>query len=243
MSDLTIAGTGIRRDAAGRYCLNDLHRASGGASNHRPGEWLRNKQTQELVAEIGDAGIPASAPVASIKGGDGTQGTFVAKELVYAYAMWISAAFHLKVIRAYDALVTMPAPLPDLSDPQALRSLLLGYTEKVMALQAENAAMAPKAAFADAVAGADNAQPIGEVAKVLGTGERRLFAFLRAEGILMRRSNLPMQQHVDAGRFRVVERSFEDNTGATRNYAKTLVTGKGLQFIQSRLARASITQE
>jgi len=155
-----------------------------------------------------------------------------------------SVELRAKIIDRWQELEAKTAPaLPDLSDPQALRSLLLGYTEKVMALQAENAAMAPKAAFADAVASADNAQPIGEVAKVLGTGERRLFAFLRAEGILMQHSNLPMQQHVEAGRFRVVERSFEDSTGATRNYAKTLVTGKGLQFIQSRLARASITQE
>jgi hypothetical protein len=46
----------------------------------------------------------------------------VVKDLVYAYAMRISAAFHLKVIRAYDAMVTAPASfaVPQ-SLPEALR--------------------------------------------------------------------------------------------------------------------------
>ncbi len=129
------ADTPIRTDAEGRYCLNDLHRASGGNPSHAPGQWLRNKQTQDLVAEMTDVQISTSPPIASIRGGDGAQGTFVAKELVYAYAMWISPAFHLRVIRAYDAMLTqqsrdavaVPQTLPealrlsaDLPEPRTL---------------------------------------------------------------------------------------------------------------------------
>lgn len=99
MRDLIIQDTTIRRDESGRYCLNDLHRASGGNPNHRPRQFMRNKQTKALLAEMGGAQI-----CAAVINGDGG-GTYVAKELVYAYAMWISAAFMLKVIRTYDAMV------------------------------------------------------------------------------------------------------------------------------------------
>jgi hypothetical protein len=99
---IAILGTDIRKDADGRYCLNDLHRASGGNNAHRPSLWVENKQTKELIAEILKAGIPA---LTSIKGGR-HNGTYVCKELVYAYAMWVSPRFHLTVIRAFDAMVT-----------------------------------------------------------------------------------------------------------------------------------------
>lgn len=120
MTALIIANTQIRCDAAGRYCLNDLHQASGGASRHQPANWLRLQQTQELVAECAksDEAFLTSEErevVVTLQGGF-VQGTYAVKELVYAYAMWISAAFHLHVIRAYDALVQQrTAPRPGLA--------------------------------------------------------------------------------------------------------------------------------
>ncbi len=105
MGTMTIADVKVRIDADGRYSLNDLHKAAGGESRHRPPLWLDNQQTQDLIAQLdaeeGDAGNTAS--VVSIKGGS-KQGTYARKELIYAYAMWLSPAFHLTVIRAFDAL-------------------------------------------------------------------------------------------------------------------------------------------
>lgn len=129
MSALTIAGTGIRTDAAGRYCLNDLHRAAGGESRHQPAFWLRNAQTQALIEEIG-ASANLQTPVSTVNDGR-NNGTYVCKELVYAYAMWISPAFHVQVIRAYDALVGAGrAPVgPDLRDE------LIAAQQRVIELQ------------------------------------------------------------------------------------------------------------
>lgn len=109
MTDLSliISDISVRQDSQGRYCLNDLHKAAGGNNKNRPSYFIENKQTKELIKEISIAGIPAFARTPGV-------GTFAIKELVYAYAMWISASFSLKVIRAYDALVTPPqAALPE----------------------------------------------------------------------------------------------------------------------------------
>lgn len=109
MSDskaLTIAGTAVRQ-LNGLYSLNDLHKAAGNEDKHKPSEWLRNQQAQELVQEISKAGIPAL----EVKKGGRIPGTYACKELVIAYAAWISAAFHLKVIRVFLA-VSAPAVHP-----------------------------------------------------------------------------------------------------------------------------------
>lgn len=116
-NSIIISDIKIHMDSEGRYSLNDLHKAAGKERRHEPANWINLEQTTELVNEILNTGIPVFKnhdvlnaeipvfkPMVSKKGRYG--GTYVCKELVYSYAMWIRAAFALKVIRAYDALVT-----------------------------------------------------------------------------------------------------------------------------------------
>lgn len=114
--NFTICNTQIRQDAAGRYCLNDLHRAAGGEKRHQPSDWLRLQRTQESIALLATKasvpGIPGTekikdlAPINVVKGFNGDQGTYVCKQLVYAYAMWVSPEFELRVIDTFDAVMT-----------------------------------------------------------------------------------------------------------------------------------------
>lgn len=109
MNTLVLATVLIRQDAQGRYCLNDLHKASGSLDKDQPSMFLRNKQTQDLAQELNYANLQSLEAIQTLEGRKG--GTYVVKELVYAYAMWISPRFHLQVIRAYDDLVNQRVAL------------------------------------------------------------------------------------------------------------------------------------
>lgn len=102
MNAIQISNVAIRQNDNQFYNLNDLHKASGGCEKYKPSNWLRLQQAQELIAEIEAEGGKACEV---IHGGK-NRGTFVCKELVYAYATWISAKFFLLVIRTFDAIVS-----------------------------------------------------------------------------------------------------------------------------------------
>ena len=96
---LTLGSIAIRQHN-GLFSLNDLHKASGGEENFKPAFFLRNEQTKALIAEIAK-GADLHLFLNTTKGRNG--GTYACRELVIAYAAWISAAFHLKVIRVFLA--------------------------------------------------------------------------------------------------------------------------------------------
>lgn len=114
---LTLGDVSIHQQD-GLFSLNDLHKASGRPgekpeAKHQPAFFIRNVQTQGLIAEISNSANSQSLPTRSFAGRNG--GTYACRELVIAYAAWISPAFHLKVIRVFldakaPALPKPPAP-------------------------------------------------------------------------------------------------------------------------------------
>lgn len=235
---LTIAGIGVRRDAAGRYSLNDLHRAAGGAAKHRPGHWLANQQTAALIAEMETAGIPA---VSTAEGRGG--GTYVAKELVYAYAMWISPAFHLQVIRAYDDLVTQrAAPAAALEDPAALRTLLLGYAERQLQLEQQVQEQAPKVEALDRLASARGSVCLTDAAKLLQMRRDDLIQWMQERSWIYRRPGtpwLPYEPRVKSGMLTLRV----STVGEDLNYRviqQVKVTPKGLARLAELLGREKV---
>ena len=118
MNTIAISNVPIRQNG-NLYNLNDLHKASGAENRHKPSLWLQNQQTNDLIDEIIKAGNPAldknQHVIKVVKGGN-QSGTFVCKELVYAYATWISAKFFLLVIRTFDAVISDGLPAKTTAD-------------------------------------------------------------------------------------------------------------------------------
>ena len=95
----------------------------------------------------------------------------------------------------------------------------------------------PKVEFYDDVAGSKDAVAMKEVAKVLGIkgmGRNKLFKFLRDRKILDR-NNMPYQEYVDRGYFRVIEQRYNTNNGDIKITFTTLVYNKGIEYIRKLL--------
>lgn len=122
---------------------------------------------------------------------------------------------------------------------EALR-LAADLADEKAALLEEQQRNAPKVAFAEAVGNANDTILIRDLAKVLkqngiDMGEKRLFAWLRANGYLTLQ-NMPMQRAMDMGLFWVSESVIALPDG-DRVRLTTRVTGKGQMYFLDKFKR------
>jgi anti-repressor protein len=121
---------------------------------------------------------------------------------------------------------------------------LIAASQIIEEKNAKIAELEPKAEFADHIAEAPRYYSFREAAKLLGIvemGEKNLFSFARSNGLLMN-DNQPYQQYVASGLFKTVAQKFEKPNGEKAVNLKTVLTGKGLDYISKLLKRSGYQQ-
>ena len=253
MRALAIAGHQVRIKVVGCFSLNDLHRAGGGEPRHRPALWLRTKQVQELVAEL-DSDAQICALVVQ-RGGSGA-GTYGCRELALAYAAWISPAFHVRVLRAADAVLTGQVQSNQrdvqaaLHDPNTLRALLLDQTDNRLRLESETERLqdevdrtAPQVAAYERISGHRDAMSVTAAGKVLGIGQHQFFAWLSKLGWIYRAAPhgtwLGRADRIKRGHLAQRLYEIERSAGFFQTKPQVLVTASGIAKLAALLEQAS----
>lgn len=167
---------------------------------------------------------------------------------------WVTSEV-LPSIRKHGAYMTPETLQAAILNPDTMIQLcqqLKAEQDKSRALSEENARLAPKGLFADAVSVSENCILVGELAKLLqqngvDIGQNRLYRRLRADGFLVRNPkrsdyNMPTQKAMELGLFKVRESTRVHSDGHTSIDKTPKVTGKGqIYFINYYIKKASET--
>ncbi|WP_219723965.1 phage antirepressor [Akkermansia muciniphila] len=161
------------------------------------------------------------------------------------FKKWVTAEV-LPSIRKHGAYATKAKLEEMLSDPDAMiltLQALKAEREKRKALEAKAAEDAPYAHFGRCVEVSEGCILIGEFAKILAqngmeTGQNRLFEYLRNEGIMGRhgnRHNVPAQEYIEAGYFRLTYRVIQRSDGSQQSKPTPYLTPRGQIWLMKRL--------
>lgn len=140
--------------------------------------------------------------------------------------------------------------IASLNDPKLLLALLTDNVRKVVALEADNtelsmenqvlgqkvSADAPKVEFFDAVTVTHETYSVAEAAKLIGTGQNRLMAFMRQRRWVAIHKNEPMQAAIERGYLTAKLSTFDHPENGRTTVATARVTGKGLTKLRAMWA-------
>jgi Rha family phage regulatory protein len=125
-------------------------------------------------------------------------------------------------------------PTIDLNDPAALRHLLIGYSERVIRLENENAELAPKAAALARISTRDGESSLRQASKELFGRAHAIFPVLEEIKWLYRSGTTWCPYQTKVPRYLVV-REIECSDGTSR--PQTLITPNGRTALAEGLAR------
>lgn len=152
-----------------------------------------------------------------------------------AFKRWVTRSV-LPQIRRTGHYVPQRQTLPQ-TYLEALEALVASEREKQRMTERVQT-LVPKARAYDRLLSGDHAQTVEQVGKSFGLGRNRMFALLREHRVL-RKNNLPYQQYLERGYFRVRQVPTTRKSEIV-HVAQTLVTPQGIEFIGRLLDSAAL---
>jgi anti-repressor protein len=163
------------------------------------------------------------------------------RDSAYCLVAGYDAPSRMRIIKRWQELESQRVALPDFTNPvvaarawaDEVEARLIAEKDaaaKTLALEAAQ----PAVEFHDRVKMQPDHYSIREVAKLLRTGEKKLRQWMRDERLIAL-DNTPYQEYMNRGYFRQVIVKLQ---GGERLYSQTVVTSKGLAWLQRRIDHA-----
>ncbi|WP_196774297.1 phage antirepressor KilAC domain-containing protein [Rhodovulum sp. MB263] len=207
---------------------------------------VRHDNVKRTVERLAEKGVIVRPPMEDEPSTDGMGRTrmtriyHLEKRDSYVVVAQLSPEFTARVVDRWQELEAAREtfdPSTILESPAAMRGLLLSYTEKVIALEAQADAMREDVEAHERLTKADGSLNVTEAAKALGVRPKDLFAWLSENGWLYKRpgaaSWLGYQSKCNMGLLEHKTTTVLRADGSEKITEQVRVTPKGL----SRLAK------
>lgn len=242
--------------------MNDLINPNGNAITMTSLELVQfiNNQRESGAAELAHSDFLKKVP--QVLGGDAGKFSSVylggngqerpcyvfPKREACLMAMSYSYDLQAKVFDRMTALEAQATPVADpmqvLNDPVSMRTLLLGYSEKVITLEAEKAAMTPKVEAFDRIATSDGSLCLTDAAKTLQVQPKKFTQILQEHHWIYRRPMgtgwLAYQERIQQGLLEHKVTTGEKSDGSEWTSTQPRVTAKGLTRLAEVVRQAGL---
>lgn len=153
-----------------------------------------------------------------------------------AFQTWVTAEVLPSIRKTGGYGVQRPEALTPAGERRALARAVLEAEDRADALALTVATQKPKVEAYDDFLNLTGLLQVAEAAQALGTGQIRLYSYLRQHGVLIsggHRHNHPKQEHIDTQRLDLKETGeYVDSKGNRVATFTTMVTPKGLDYIR-----------